>query len=196
MIKADYLSKMLTIVAVMLLLYLTTFDLGVILIFPVVLLTAGILLQFYNFGKPSEVPMQQTFAEGNMKSFSYYILLGAAMLFVVGLVTPAIDKLPFLANVSLTIEQAVMYSVLIAIAEEQFFRGFLTNFLSKYSMLFGIFGSAAIFAVFHLAVYGSSVSALFYVLSAGLLLAWLGIRSGKLSVTMVVHIINNLGALI
>jgi membrane protease YdiL (CAAX protease family) len=149
-------------------------------------------MQYYNFGKPSEVKNGYIDRQ-SAKSIGYYILLGSASLLVIGLVAPQIE-LPFLANVELSLTQSTLYSVLIAIAEEQFFRGFLANYLAKQSMLLGIFGSAAIFTVFHLAVYGADISTMFYVMSAGLLLAYVGIRSGRLSVPMVVHIINNFGA--
>lgn len=174
-------------------LYLSTFDLAVILLFPVVLLTAGLLMQYYNFGKPSEVKNGYIDRQ-SAKSIGYYILLGSASLLFIGLVAPQIEIIPFLANVELNTTQATLYSILIAVAEEQFFRGFLANYLAKQSMLLGIFGSAAIFTVFHLAVYGTVASTMFYVMASGLLLAYVGIRSGRLSVPMIVHIINNFGA--
>jgi len=112
----------------------------------------------------------------------------------IGVLSPEVEKLPFLSQVQmLTVVPAVMFVTLIAIAEEQFFRGFLTNYLSKKSIYLGIFGSAAVFAAFHLAVYGIIVSALFYVLASGVLLAWLGIHSGRLFVVMAIHIMNNVG---
>jgi len=192
MIRRDSLSDMLTVSSFLICLYLSTFDLGVLIIFPVVLLTSGILLQYYMLDKPSQTKEKHITSKA-ATNIGYYTMLGFAAIFGIGIVSPQVEKLPFLAQVDLTVTQAVMFASLIAIAEEQFFRGFLTNYLSKKSIFLGILGSAAVFAAFHLAVYGQSMAALFYVLASGVLLAWLGIRSGRLAVPMCIHIMNNTG---
>lgn len=184
---------MLTVTAFLLCLYLSTFDLGVLILFPVVLLTSGILLQFYMLPKPPKIAERRVTPKAAKKK-AYYILLGFVALMGIGILSPQVEKLPFLSQVQmLTVIPAVMFVSLIAIGEEQFFRGFLTNYLSKKSVFLGILGSAAVFASFHLAVYGMSVSALFYVLASGVLLAWIGIHSGRLFVVMMIHIMNNVG---
>ena len=194
MIRRDSLSDMLTVTAFLLCLYFSTFDLGVLILFPVVLLTSGILLQFYMLPKPPKVAERRVTPKAAKKK-AYYIILGFVALMGIGIISPQVEKLPFLSQVqTLSVVSAVMFVSLIAIAEEQFFRGFLTNYLSKKSIFLGILGSAAVFGAFHLAVYGMTTSALFYVLASGVLLAWLGIRSGRLFVVMMIHLMNNVGA--
>jgi membrane protease YdiL (CAAX protease family) len=90
-----------------------------------------------------------------------------------------------------------LYAVLISISEEQFFRGAILNFLlSLTNATVAIFSSAAIFMVYHFAVYGTSTSNLVYVLVGGLALAWADYRSGRISPSMLAHLINNLAAFI
>ena len=191
MIRRDSLSDLLTVFSFILCLYLSTFDLGVLIIFPVVLLTSGILLQYYMLDKPSQTK-EKHITPKTATNIGYYTTLGFAAIFGIGIISPQVDKLPFLSSIrTLSATSAVMFVSLIAIAEEQFFRGFLTNYLSKKTVFLGIFGSAAVFAAFHLAVYGQSPSALFYVLASGVLLAWIGIHSGRLVVPMIIHLLNN-----
>lgn len=193
MIRRDSLSDMLTATAFLLCLYLSTFDLGVLIIFPVVLLTSGILLQYYMMDKPSQIRERQISAK-SATNITYYTVIGFVALMGISMISPKIDKLPFLSQMqTLSVTPAIMFTSLIAIGEEQFFRGWLTNYLTKKSVFLGIFGSAAVFAAFHLAVYGMSGSALFYVLASGVLLAWLGVHSGRLFVPMTIHILNNVG---
>lgn len=193
MIRRDSLSDVLTATAFLLCLYLSTFDLGVLIIFPVVLLTSGILLQYYMLKKPSQV-REKHITSKSATNLTYYTVLGFGALMGIGFAAPQVEKLPFLSQIqTLSTTPAIMFTSLIAIGEEHFFRGWLTNYLSKKSVFFGIFGSAAVFAAFHLAIYGMSVSALFYVLASGVLLAWIGIHSGRLFVPMMIHILNNVG---
>jgi membrane protease YdiL (CAAX protease family) len=92
----------------------------------------------------------------------------------------------------LTGVDAMLYAVLIAVAEEQFFRGAILNFLlTLTNSTVAIFSSAAIFMVYHFAVYGTSTSNLVYVLVGGLALAWAAYRSGRLSPSILAHVINN-----
>jgi len=193
MIKRDSTSDALTVTAFFLTLYISTFDLGVVIIFPIVLLMTGILLQYYMLKEPSRA--KEKYLRGKqVTNIGYYTILGFAAIFGIGLISPEIEKLPFLSLLkTLSTTPAIAFVSLIAIGEEQVFRGFLTNYLSKRSVFFGIFGSSAIFAAFHLAVYGQSAAALFYVLASGVLFAWLGIRSGRLVVPMLIHLLNNAG---
>lgn len=177
----------------MLTLYLSTFDLGVLIIFPVVLLTSGIALQYYILKPTKKNRQKESVSVKSAANISYYVMVGFAALIFLGVISPYVDKLPFLSQTRLAVTQAIMFVSLIAIAEEQFFRGFLTNYLSRSSVIFGIFGSAVVFGAFHLAVYGQSVSSLFYVLASGILLAWLGVHTGKLVVPMLIHLLNNVG---
>jgi membrane protease YdiL (CAAX protease family) len=93
----------------------------------------------------------------------------------------------------LTGMDAALYAVLMAIAEENFFRGAITNFLLTItSPAFAILGSAMIFTAYHIAVYRTSLEAFIYVFVGGAVLAWVAQRTGRLSPAICAHIINNL----
>ncbi|MFA5365650.1 MAG: CPBP family intramembrane glutamic endopeptidase [Candidatus Bathyarchaeia archaeon] len=178
--------------AVTLLLYLSTFNLILILLFPIILFTSGAVLQ-YRASKVKDVNEKRvSFKSG--KNIGYYVVLGVAALFIIGWGISIYDLYPFLATVTLSSTNLALYGVLIAISEEEFFRGLWTNLLMKNtkSLWFAIIGSAAVFTVFHFAIYKSAPSSIYYVMGAGVLLSYFGLESGRLSVSMTIHILNNL----
>jgi len=186
----DGLSQTLTILAVMIVIYLSTFETTVVILFPAVLLITGLVLQFY-LQRRVEVVDSLAESAGNI---GFYTLVALAGIALAGFVSPAVSRLP---KMELTGVDAVLYAVLISISEEQFFRGAILNFLlSLTNATVAIFSSAAIFMVYHFAVYGTSTSNLVYVLVGGLALAWADYRSGRISPSMLAHLINNLAAFI
>jgi len=186
----DGLSQTLTILAVMIVIYLSTFETTVVILFPAVLLITGLVLQFY-LQRRVEVVDSLAESAGNI---GFYTLVALAGIALAGFVSPAVSRLP---KMELTGVDAMLYAVLISISEEQFFRGAILNFLlSLTNATVAIFSSAAIFMVYHFAVYGTSTSNLVYVLVGGLALAWADYRSGRISPSMLAHLINNLAAFI
>ena len=84
-----------------------------------------------------------------------------------------------------------------AISEEDFFRKALVNLIStrlRAGPYFAAFGSAAIFAVYHLAVDANSLLTVAIIMGAGFLFAFADLKTKKLSTSQIAHILNNLGA--
>ena len=83
---------------------------------------------------------------------------------------------------------ASLFAVLIGIAEESFFRGFLqTLFISLAGDWLGIIITSLIWMTFHGAVYGLNQPALFVVFGAGIILGWVVYITRRLSITMTAH---------
>lgn len=175
---------MLIVIAVMITLYLATYQLTSLILFPVVLLFSGVILQFYIEKRIEYVDhMTEPRTLGNIAFYTIMAFFGIA------LTGFAVSNFPF----ELTGFDAVLFAVLMAISEETFFRGFITNyFLYKLNHpALAIMLSGFIFGVYHLARYGADPSALIYVSLGGCVLAWAAYRSGRLSPAMLAHIINN-----
>jgi len=189
-VNHDGLSQVLTILAVMLIIYLATFETTVTVLFPAVLLITGLVLQFY-LQRRVEVVNHLAESAGNI---GFYTLVALAGIALASFMAPAVTRLP---KMELTGVDAMLYGALIAISEEQFFRGAILNFLfTLVNPTVAIFSSAAIFMVYHFAVYGTIASSLVYVLVGGLSLAWADYRSGRISPSMLAHIFNNVIAVL
>ena len=187
-IAQDGLSQTCTILAVMIVIYLATFETTVVILFPAVLLLAGLVLQFY-LQRRVEVVDSLSESAGNI---GFYTLVALAGIALASFMAPAVSRLP---KMELTGLGAMLYAALISISEEQFFRGAILNFLlGLTNATIAILSSAAIFMTYHFAVYGTSISNLVYVLVGGLALAWADYRSGRISPSMLAHLINNLAA--
>jgi len=94
----------------------------------------------------------------------------------------------------LAILDMMMFTGLMAICEEQFFRGeifeWLTNRLPAPGL--AIISSSAFFTAYHFQIYGSSVDSLLYVFVGGVVLAWAVYRSRRLCCASLAHLTNNL----
>lgn len=85
-----------------------------------------------------------------------------------------------------------LFGVLMAVSEEQFFRGFITSyFLQRIGTIPAVVASAAVFGIFHFAVYGTAPSALTFVFLAGAILSFVTIKTGLISPAMMAHVFNN-----
>jgi membrane protease YdiL (CAAX protease family) len=181
----DSLSQLLTALACFILIYLATFEQSFVILFPAVLLITGIVLQFY-LQRRVEVVDSLAKSAGDI---GFYTLIALAGIAIASFTAPALAKLP---KMELTGVDAMLYAVLIAVAEEQFFRGAILNFLlTLTNPTLAILSSAAIFMVYHFAVYGTILANLIYVLIGGLVLSWVAYRSGRLSPSILAHVLNN-----
>jgi membrane protease YdiL (CAAX protease family) len=180
---------MLTALSIFIILYLSTYQQSTIILFPAILLIAGIVMQIYFMQKLEYVDsiIEQS------QNIAFYTLMALAVIAVGSIIVPAIANLPQLSKMEITGMDAILYSILIAIAEEQFFRGALTNLLLMFSRseFASIIASAAVFSVYHLAVYKTDWTAISFVFVGGIALAWVSVRSGRLSPAMLAHVINN-----
>lgn len=189
MIRADSLSYTYTIIAAMVAVYLATFEMGVTILFPVVLLTTGVALRMY-LARKVEADDSIDVQEGGQILF-YTVLCLAAL----SLTSFFVSSLPSLPEMQLTGFDTILFGMLMAVAEEQFFRGAVLSFLMGITMpIVAIIGSACIFAVYHLAVYGTDIAAMTYVFVGGIVLSWVTYRSQRLSPSMTAHILNNVMA--
>jgi len=191
MIAHDPVSQVLTALACFILVYLATVQQSFLALFPAVLLIAGIALQFY-FTRQVEVV---ELTERSTTSLVFYTLVALAGIFIASAAIPFL--LPPERKMDLTGLDILLYSVLIAIAEEQFFRGALLNFLLLHvPPALAIPASAAVFMVYHLAVYSLNAYALAYVFVGGAILSWVSVRSGSITPAMLAHILNNVIAVV
>ena len=189
MIRHDSISQMLIVIGVMITLYLATYQLTSVILFPVILLFSGVMLQFYIERKIEYVDHMTE--PSTIKNVAFYTIIA---FFGIALTGYVVANLPL----ELTGFDALLFAILMAIAEEPFFRGFITNFLllKLRNPALAIILSGFIFGIYHLARYGGDLSALFYVSFGGMILNWVGFRSGRLSPCMLAHIINNVIATI
>ena len=188
MIKHDTVSRMLTVLACLITVYLTTFQTAnVVLLYPVVLLILGIVLQRFILRKVEETDS----IVQNRWHIMYYTSLALIGLALTNLYVRTYLK----QSVQFVGMNALLFSVMMAISETLFFQGFLTNFfVQKLSPVVGLFVSSLIFTVFHFAVYGLDVDSLTYIFVGGFILNWVAYKSGRLSPPMLAHIMNNVVA--
>ena len=190
-IKQDTISITLSMLALLISVYFSTFELGLLNIFPAFLLVAGISFQaFVN----KKIEYDGAGVASNGKDMLMWILVAVAGIGLASFMSGLGGLLIPQTIVSLSVLDRAIFGVLMAVSEEQFFRGFLTAFFwtRLKSVAFAVLSSTAIFTVYHLAVYNSDPSALIYVFVAGAVLSLTAIKSGKITVPIVGHIINNL----
>ena len=181
---------MLIVIAMMLSVYLATFENTTLILFPGLLLTFGLVMEFYLEKKREETPARD---RGSWKEIAFYTvmaLLGFYLTsFGVSHMSMAINAVNF---------SGIAYVTLMAIAEEQFFRGFITDlFLTKLTQPYlAILMSGGTFAIYHIARYGTQADAMIYVFVGGIILSWVAYKSRRLSPGMIAHVINNIRALL
>jgi membrane protease YdiL (CAAX protease family) len=96
--------------------------------------------------------------------------------------------------VAAALPRIVLLNTLAAIAEEAFFRRLLYGMLSRRGAAVAVFGSAALFAVVHVTVYGWWVLPID--LAAGLLFSWQRWATGSWAAPAVTHVMANLLAVL
>jgi membrane protease YdiL (CAAX protease family) len=189
MIEQDLVSQFLSIVSLLIIVYLSTFQPSSIILFPAILLIAGIVMQFYLLKR---YEMDWTLESEEAHNIVYYTLFGLIIIAIGSIISPRI----MIPKLDVTGYDAILYSIMIAVAEEQFFRGALLNFFLQSTPAFGsmlaIIASAFIFMVYHFAVYRTSYNNLLYVLIAGIALAYIDYQAQRVSPSMIAHIINNI----
>lgn len=197
MIRQDGVSIALTLVAASQLLFLGTFGAAVIgvTVFILTILIVGIVLSMW-LGMAEKDDSMDPEERSQLLVWSVLSLAVIGMLNILNLFKPAAGTVlsTALLNVSEDARMLVsrMLGVLIAVAEEQFFRGALTNiFLRNLGSAGAVVLSGVIFGVYHLAVYGSQPTTLFIVAAAGSILAYAAIKTGRVSTPMIAHVANN-----
>ncbi len=195
MIQQDYISKSLSLLAVCLLIFLSTFgsDILVRAVFMVVMILSSWALSA-KFKIDVDDPSLDR-AEGKQM-----VMWAVISFFVIMFLNSIVPKLPLglqtlqAIPIDSRVMVATMLAMLIAIAEEQFFRGLITNLLvSKLGSAWplAILMSGAFFAIYHFAVYGTSASNLIIVAGSGMVLSLAAYKTRRVSTTMGPHLANN-----
>ena len=189
MIQIDEISKVSSALCVCLSIYLYTIDRTFLTIFPCLLIISAIVMQ-WRFG------LTETDETIDETEFSNLILYGS--LAVMGAFLSASVTSKLLANqlLSFNLGHRILYGINAAIAEEEFFRGFLTNLLLKWSdgaAGLSIVASSAAFMAYHFSVYGMQpTSTLLYVMSSGLSLGASAWKTDRLSTNILAHAFVNM----
>jgi membrane protease YdiL (CAAX protease family) len=172
----------------MLAIYLSTFQTGFSeLWWPVLLILSGLLMHFLWLGRIEEV---DSLAEPETASkIMIYTAVAVLAIAVTGMFITA-ARIP----AQFTGVNAILFSILMAVSEEIFFRGFITNMLASASKVppVTILASGLIFAVYHFARYGTSPASILYVFVAGVILSWIAWHSQRLSPVICAHVLNNI----
>jgi membrane protease YdiL (CAAX protease family) len=196
----DIISNGVLLVAVLILLYLI-FVGGMldVLIYPLILLIGSVILRVYVSTRQVEKDeyVEREEAKG---IFVYYLVallgIGLGNFLVTNLYRFPIEK--YLSTLQvLSITDTILLAILMAISEEQFFRGELLEWLShKMPVGMAILLNALCFTAYHFKVYGSSTESLLFVFIGGSILAYVTIRSRRLAPAQLAHITNNIGGVL
>jgi len=185
----------------MAIIWLATFSTTTVILFPAVLLSAGLVLEFY-FERFKKAETDRTdFRKLPFSQIGLYASFALAVMLVTGYGVQYVS-LPSLSAFPDT--STLLYTTSIAVAEEQFFRGFVTDSLVSYHTTYAILNnvyaklilSGAIFMAYHYARYGSSGNDMLYVLVGGTMLSWIAYKTQRLSPSMLAHVFNNILALV
>lgn len=161
---------------------------------PILLLFAAGVLRIYVSTKKVKVDIEISQKEKyNIVSYALIGLLGMLVggLFVEGLYDPPIP--PVITSLTYFPMAALIFSQLMAISEEVYFRGELFQLFSiKFGPSLSTGITAIFFGVYHLPRYGTSTSDLGYVIIGGLILSWTASKTLRVLTPMISHCLNNL----
>lgn len=186
-LRLDSFGTSLLILAVMIDLYLATIINVSRILYPSILLLSGVV--FLKYYTPLKLDARGV-SESNLL---YYSLVALGFTWAIGLFVP---RLFHQSITDLAGNTRLLFLVLMAVAEEVFFRGFLYGFFVDrlHSLWLGNFVQALLWAVYHTAVYGSMQGVLLYILLVGLVYGWADARTQSLTPGMFSHVIVNLMA--
>lgn len=190
MIAQDGISKIVSILGLSIPIYVFLFsNINIIWLLPFFLIIGGFAIQKWLLKKP--VNDVNVTSQADIGNVVFYTVICLATFIFLGLVTPTIVKL---FNLEITGFDSVLFGVMMAIGEEQFFRAGWTNLLvqTSKSELYGALSSAAIFGVYHFLAYGDNPAALMFVLGAGFTFSFVDLRMNRLSPSLFGHIGNNI----
>lgn len=191
MIRQDNISIGFSVLAVSLLIFLGTFGAALMLrgLFSVALILSGLVLSRVTGRHDVDVDIEGR----EWSKLGVWIAGSLAVIFLTASLAP---KMGMIDVKSLSGEQIWlvprMFGVLIAVAEEQFFRGFMANlFISRVGVGLAVPLSGLFFAVYHAAVYGTSPNLLLFVAVSGMVLTYAAVKTGRVSTPMIAHVVNN-----
>ena len=208
MIQQDYISKSLSLLSIALLLFLSTFGADIML--KAVFIVTIILSSYYlsrNFGLHGE---DADITDVEFRESVKWSVFSLVTILILNIFVPRLPLGIMQSASALTPDSQriviIQLGLLIAVAEEQFFRAFGTGFLvEKFGAPAGVTLSGFVFGIYHSAVYAPPTGdwfsiflspSMIIVSGAGIILALAAYRTQRVSTTMSPHILNNLLAAI
>jgi membrane protease YdiL (CAAX protease family) len=195
-------SILLVLLAACISIYLFTFDQNITILFPAFLISIAMGFQTWIKRKTKKGDVEteedtwqeeETLTKKRVLSDSYYAMISIAGMLATSLFVGYISY----RGLNLSVDNAALFGILIACAEEMFFRGVLFIYILtnlKQHPTIAMIGSAVIFMLYHSAVYGGDTSALIYVGIGGFILSWVTWKSKSLTPYIIGHSINNIFA--
>ena len=196
-VTQDHISQGLLALAVALMFYFL-FVVGLEALFYPLLLLAGCAVFRVYINKPLDRDEELDRSEGKKVAVGFVLAFTGIIvgnLFVHDLYRNPQNPLPFTGAPfpELAALDATFFAAMMAIVEEQFFRGEIFEWLAYRSTPgIGIIGSAAFFTAYHFKVYGGDVDSLIYVLVGGVSLAWSVWYTQRLAPASLAHLVNNI----
>lgn len=200
MIRQDWFSEGATVACIAIAIYLNTFKIGDIALFSMVLaLTGWGLSRWVNrHGEDPDAGYDDEWDEE--ESFG---ILQATVLALVGIGFGAVLSQIIVGHnaffaipasiSSLAVTQRKMYGAMMAVAEEQFFRVFATEFAVARlgSQALGIMASGMFGSMMHWARYGTDLNVMSFIFLSFSTLSWVAVRSRRASPPIIAHILHN-----
>lgn len=191
LVQQSTVSYTATVVAVMLLVYIAAAQIPVLttdaIIATLLALSGPLLSKFGGFYRNDSEPAEQ--AIGNALPWAVFDL---AVIFSLGYFIPR-TPLDIQSVVQGNLNVRLAFNVLEAVAEEQFFRAFLLNFLlSRVDPYTSVVADGLFFGIYHFFVYGYSANLILLVMFSGMALAYSDWRQGTLAPSLIAHVVNNL----
>ena len=192
-LREDPISYGLVAISISLLIYLTTFG-GLLaqdsLIAVIIILSSFALMRWGGFFE--QAPYVSVTRE---KSYMYYVAIALATFLLLNIFVPSIPLGIEQLDVASSFYVSAAFGVLMAVAEEQFFRGFFLNFcLIKIRLppTLAFVVNGIFFGTYHLAVYGGSTSSIMIVAGAGMIMSYVDYKTGSVTPSTLAHIANNI----
>lgn len=190
-IRQDTISKRMIVGSVMLVIFIYLFVGTEPWLVPFMLLAGSAVINKYGVRHVSEDPQID---QKESHQIFYYTLVALAgisfgSLFAKG-IAPRLPASLISENAGLV---AIGFTVLMAIAETQFFFGELFMLFKRLGSM-AILAVATIFTGYHWKIYGTSEASLIYVFVGGLALAYAAYKTRRITSSMIAHIVNNLGS--
>jgi hypothetical protein len=190
-IAQDQISKIITLLGLSIPIYVFLFsNVSIIWLLPFFLIIGGFAIQKWLLSKTIKDVSDSLSDQGNI---IFYTVVALATFIFLGLVTPSIVKI---FAVELTGFDSVLFGVMMAIGEEQFFRAGWANILiqTSHSEIYGALAGAGVFGIYHFFAYGDNPAALMFVLGAGFTFILVDLKMNRVTPSLFAHIGNNLMA--
>ena len=195
-LRHDAISKFFILLGFSINIYLLTFDVSFATAFPAFLLLGSLVMQRYLYKRIEEDTSIDDEEAGSITYFTLLALLGIGVgsLFVSRtlFILPATIGQNTNSMVLGIFSLNVLHACLMAVAEENFFRGVFLQFFSPFGMGASISATALIGIIYHLRVYGTvSGNGLYFVGIAWIVFGYVAWRTKRISPLIIAHVLNN-----